>query len=96
MALQQESINSMIATMILDDTDAIPLGNEPIYVDNEIVGKSTSASFGYRVGKPVALLLLKNVEAISAIEGGKTIDVQIDIAGEKFSGSAFSGPAYQS
>ena len=44
----------------------------------------------------MALLLLKNVEAISAIEGGKTIDVQIDIAGEKFSGSAFSGPAYQS
>lgn len=44
-----------IASVVLDYPDAVPLGDEPIYFRDRIIGKTTSAAFGYRLGRPVAL-----------------------------------------
>ena len=49
-----------IVSLRLADLDAVPLGNEPVYHDGQIIGKTTSASFGYRVGYPVALAYIDN------------------------------------
>ena len=70
----------------LDDKGAIPLGNEPIYFNNEIVGKTTSASFGYRIGAPLALgdIFKKNEEILN--EG---VRVSIDIGRDFFEGTVF-------
>ncbi|MCP4390660.1 MAG: hypothetical protein GY802_20360, partial [Gammaproteobacteria bacterium] len=53
-----------------------------------IVGKTTSAAFGYRVGKPVAIAF---VDSAVAAEGG---EVEVDIAGEHWRGSVSSRPVF--
>ena len=67
-----------IVSLRLADIDAVPLGNEPVYHDGQIIGKTTSASFGYRIGCPVALAF---IDSAMAIDG---TDVFIDIAGTHF------------
>jgi glycine cleavage system aminomethyltransferase T len=37
------------------DKEVMPLGNEPVYAGVQLVGQVTSAAYGYRVGRPVAL-----------------------------------------
>ena len=54
----------------------MPLGNEPVLAGNRIIGKTTSAAFGYRVGRPVAIAL---VESGAVIDGGA---VEVNIGGE--------------
>jgi len=58
---------------------------QPVYANGKIIGKTTSAAFGYRVGKPVAL-------ASILIDAG--LDVKINIGGEKFSGRVSASPVF--
>ncbi len=69
---------TMIASILLNDNLVFPLGNEPVYLQGKIIGKTTSAAFGYRVGKPVALASL-STDAIGSV-------VEVDIAGERYRG----------
>ena len=55
MRLRQERRNSRIGTILFDDPDVVPQGGEPVYCDGEIAGKTTSAAFGYRVGRALAI-----------------------------------------
>ena len=48
-------IENSVVSLIFEDPSAIPLGHEPIYLGDAIVGQITSGAFGYRVGAPVAL-----------------------------------------
>jgi len=84
---RDEGIRSRIVTILLDDKDAVPLGNEPVYVGSEIVGKTTSAAFGYRVGRPLALA------EIDATIGENTA-VEIDIARRMSPGRVTLQPAF--
>lgn len=68
------------------DQDAVPLGQEPIYAGGQIVGQTTSASYGFRVGAPVALGLARGLRA------GQT--VQVDIAREMFDAQVVIGALY--
>ena len=72
--------NQMVS-IILDDCDAAPLGNEPVYHNGEIIGKTTSAAFGYRVGKSVAIAQLHLPQPMDQLP------VEIDIARQLFSGT---------
>ena len=72
---------------VLDDAEAVPLGNEPIYCGDRIFGQTTSAAFGYRVGKPVAL---GYVEA--PVTDGQP--AEIDIARNLFAGRISTSPAW--
>ena len=64
-----------IVSLRVADMVAVPLGNEPVYHDGQIIGKTTSASFGYRVGYPVALAYIDNDIAVNGA------NVSINIAG---------------
>ena len=70
-----------IASLVLDDADAVPLGGEPVWSGDRIVGRTTSASFGYRIGRPVALAVIETVRLGEAGEPR----VEIGIAGDRFS-----------
>ena len=72
-----------MVTIVLDDADAVPLGSEPVYLHERIVGKTTSAAFGYRIGKPVALAMIDTERLAEA----RTRRIAIDIAGTRASGS---------
>ncbi len=80
---------SHIVSVLLDDDRGCPLGNEPVYHDGALVGQTTSAAFGYRVGKPVALVHL-NIS-------GKRLDgasVQVDIARQLFESTIVCRPVF--
>jgi len=77
-----------LISVILDDEAAVPLGNEPVICDGRIIGKTTSASFGYRVGKPVALALIETAYG----EQGRSCAV--DVAGSQFRGIIIDGAVY--
>jgi len=78
-----------IVSIILDDPDAVPLGGEPVLFDDRIVGKTTSAAFGYRVGAPVAIADVSVAEAQQ--DGGR---VHVNIAGTLQAGKMVVGAAF--
>jgi 4-methylaminobutanoate oxidase (formaldehyde-forming) len=92
---QQQPTELWTATLVLDNRDAVPMGSEPVYSHDEIIGKSTFAAFGYRVGKPVALVAITNHEIITALQQRQTIPAALDIAGKRFSGELMNDPAWK-
>ena len=72
---------SRLVSIVLDSQDAWPLGNEPVYRHGRIVGKTTSAAYGYRIGKAVAIALIDSDAAIDGVE------VDVDIAGSQNAGT---------
>ena len=87
---REEGPAQRMVSVLLDDVEAVPLGNEPIHGGNEIVGKTTSAAFGYRVGRPVALAHVKTGQGVD-VEGAR---VQIDIASARFDDTITLKPAF--
>ena len=79
-----------IASVVLDHADAVPLGQEPVYLQDRIVGKTTSAAFGYRIGRSVALAM---IDTGSVSESGER-RVDIDIAGIRFPGTVIFEAAF--
>jgi 4-methylaminobutanoate oxidase (formaldehyde-forming) len=79
---------SRLLSVVLQDREVFPLGNEPLLGDGRIIGKTTSAAFGYRIGRPVALAF---VERTSAEEGAP---VELQIAGEPAKGLLRLAPAF--
>ena len=80
--------SSRLVSVGFSDTDVVPLGNEPVLRDGRIIGKTTSAAFGYRVARPVAIALLES----EAIADGAA--VQVDIAGELTNATLSVGPLF--
>lgn len=79
---------SRLVTIVLDDTDAVPHGSEPVLVDGSIVGKTTSAAYGYRIGAPVAIAALRTDVAKDGTR------VAVRIAAEEAMGRVLLGPAF--
>ena len=69
-----------IVSLLFDDLAAWPHGNEPIFSGDRIVGQTTSAAFGYRVGRPVAIATIDRDACDS--------EVEVDIAGSRFTARA--------
>ena len=65
------------------------LGDEAVSIDGKIVGKTTSAAFGFRVGAPIALAV---IEDSSALENATFVEV--NIAGTLFGGHVLTGAAF--
>jgi len=78
-----------IVTVVFEDENVVPLGNEPVLFDGRIVGKTTSAAFGYRVGSPIALADLDDPEA--RIDGGRVL---VNIAGVPCAGVVKPGAVF--
>ena len=89
---KEQTLSHRIVSIVLDDPEAQPLGNEPVWSGTDIIGKTTSAAFGYRLGKPVALALAD----AKLLAGVETAQVEIDIAGARFSGAARWGRGLRS
>jgi len=86
MARRGKAMRTLV-TVILEDESAVPLGHEPIYNGSTIIGHTTSASFGYRIGKPIALA---HVHAMNP--GG--LEIELDITGSRFRGRLQFTPAF--
>ncbi|WP_299288297.1 FAD-dependent oxidoreductase [uncultured Tateyamaria sp.] len=86
LAKQTETGALSMVTILLNDDAANPIGHEPIYLDGKIIGQTTSAAYGFRVGAPIALAHVSNARDGAAIE--------VDIAGVKAPGRMLVGPAF--
>ncbi len=69
-----------VVSLLLEDAESTPIGNEPVLSAGRIVGKTTSAAFGYRLGRPVAIATMEKavLEDPGAGDGGT---VELAIAG---------------
>ena len=89
-AKKSQPLQRQLVSIIFDDETAVPIGQEPVYIDNTILGKTTSAAFGYRIGKPLALAMLQTY----ALNWDDIRRVEIDIAGHRTAGTICYKPAF--
>jgi len=85
--IRNHPVDTRIATIVFTDAESVPLGNEPVYSGERIIGKTTSACYGYRVDAPLALAL------VSTVPSTAPASVQVDIAGVRHNGRLIDGPA---
>ena len=78
-----------IVTILLDDPEAVPHGGEPVVFEGEMVGMTTSAAYGYRIGRPLAIADIRLADA--RLEGAT---VEIDIGGKRWPGRATRRAAF--
>ena len=74
-ALKEKISNGIkikIVYLEVDTEDADPLGNEPVYFDNKIVGVVTSGGYGFRVKKSLAFAYIN-----SSVIDVKEFEIQI-------------------
>jgi 4-methylaminobutanoate oxidase (formaldehyde-forming) len=67
---------------VLDDTDVLPIGGEPIWQDSKIVGQVTSAAFGHTLGRAVAMGYVRVGERTPAeamAEQGYAIEIAAEL-----------------
>ena len=50
--------NSFVTLEIKDVEDADVLGNNPIYINEKLIGRATSGGFGFRLNKSIALAMI--------------------------------------
>ena len=79
LAWQQRGFGNAFVTLEVDGpNDADPLGNNPLTVGGEMVGRSTGGSYGFRVERSLALAMVK--PELAAV--GTALD--IEVLGERY------------
>jgi len=86
LAKRDQAPSSEMVSLLFNDVNAWPLGNEPVYLDGKIIGKTTSAAYGYRVGAAVALAYVNPVP--------ENTKIKVDIAGQMFGAKVSLTPAF--
>ncbi len=84
-ALADRAPAKRLRCLVLDDPRSVALGNEPVRVDGEIVGRVTTGGFGYTVGRSIAYAYLP-----PACDVGTAVEV--DIFGEWIAGTVAAEP----
>ncbi|WP_170765645.1 GcvT family protein [Ruegeria lacuscaerulensis] len=77
LAERRDNSKRCLVTVVINDETAVPVGHEPVYADDRIVGHTTTACFGYRTGKPLALAYVQ-------LDNAEGKEVEIDIAGKHY------------
>jgi glycine cleavage system aminomethyltransferase T/glycine/D-amino acid oxidase-like deaminating enzyme len=73
--------------IVLEDPRSVALGNEPVRVENEIVGRVTSGGYGYTVARSIAYAYVP-----AELDFGAA--VEIDIFGRWIAGEIVSEPLF--
>jgi glycine cleavage system aminomethyltransferase T/glycine/D-amino acid oxidase-like deaminating enzyme len=73
--------------LVLDDPRSVALGNEPVRVEGEVLGRVTSGGYGYTVERSIAYAYLPSEIGMGAI-------VEVDIFGEWVAGEVAREPLF--
>jgi glycine cleavage system aminomethyltransferase T/glycine/D-amino acid oxidase-like deaminating enzyme len=73
--------------LVLDDPRSVALGNEPVRVDGEIVGRVTTGGYGYTVGRSIAYAYLPPAHDVGTA-------VEVDIFGQWVAGAVAAEPLF--
>ncbi len=52
--VRENGFSRRLVTLLIDDPNAVVMGNEPVYDGDKVIGQITSGNYGYSVGKYVA------------------------------------------
>ncbi|HUY58831.1 MAG TPA: FAD-dependent oxidoreductase [Solirubrobacteraceae bacterium] len=86
-ALRERPVARRLRCITLGDPRSVALGNEPVRVGGEVVGRVTSAGYGYAVERSIAYAYLPpEVDVGSSVE--------LDIFGEWVAGEVAAEPLY--
>lgn len=75
---KKEGVSARLATIRIDAPDRDPFGNEPVYHNQRMVGRTTSGGYAHYLGSSLAL---GYIEPQAADIGAK---VEVEMLGEKF------------
>ena len=89
--------NRLVTLEVHDATDADPLGNNPMFAGGELVGRATGGNYGFRVGKSLALAMVRpdlaepgtalEIDVLGAMHGATVIgESPYDPGNEKLRG----------
>lgn len=91
---KEKGLGYQFLTVVLDNSEATIWGNEPVCYQDDIIGRTTSAAHGHRIGKPVAIVLIKceNIPVKKAEDGSFLVTVLV--GGKSETGRALKVAAY--
>ena len=72
-AAREAGMRKRLACLVIDDPRSVALGNEPVRVDGEIVGRVTSGGYGFAVQRSIAVAYLPP----ALVEVGQRGEVEI-------------------
>jgi 4-methylaminobutanoate oxidase (formaldehyde-forming) len=81
------SATRQLRCVVLEDPRSVALGNEPVRINGEVIGRVTSGGYGYTVARSIAYAYLP-----ADIEVGAAVEV--DIFGEWVSGEVTREPLF--
>jgi 4-methylaminobutanoate oxidase (formaldehyde-forming) len=89
----EDGVQKRLAIFTLENPEPLLLGEEPIYRDGEMVGRTTSAAYGHTVGRSVGMGYVENDDGVDAayIRSGS---YEIEIGAERFPATASLRPPY--
>ena len=87
-AAREAGPRTKLCCLTLEDPRSVALGNEPVRVDGEIVGRVTTGGYGYTVGRSIAYAYLppEHADAGTAVEA--------EIFGEWVAGEVATEPLF--
>ena len=90
---RENGVDKRLAIFVLEDPEPLLLGDEPIFRDGVIVGRTTSGNYGHALGRSVAMGYLKNEEGATPawIRGGA---YEIELATQRFPARVRLTPPY--
>ena len=88
LAAKEEGPRQRLACIALDDPRSIALGNEPVRVDGDIVGRVTTGGYGYTVERSIAYAYLPPPLSVPGTA------VAIEIFGEWVDGAVAAEPLF--
>jgi glycine cleavage system aminomethyltransferase T/glycine/D-amino acid oxidase-like deaminating enzyme len=86
-ALAERPVTRRLRCLVLEDPRSVVLGNEPVRVDGEVVGRVTSGGYGYTVGRSIAYAYLPPEHDVGTA-------VEVDIFGRWIAGEVAREPLY--
>jgi glycine cleavage system aminomethyltransferase T/glycine/D-amino acid oxidase-like deaminating enzyme len=86
-ALAARSPERRLRCLVLDDPRSVALGNEPVRIDGEVVGRVTTGGYGYTVERSIAYAYLPPDHDVGTA-------VEVDIFGRWIPGEVASEPLY--
>ena len=85
---KEKGIAEQLVLMTVDADDADAIGDEPVFHENEIVGRVTSGGYGHMVQKSLAMAYVKS----NLSKPGTRFEVLI--LGERYSAKVVQKPYY--
>ena len=83
LAQRATPLGKRLVSFVLDDPEALPWGDEPIWCEGAIVGSTTSAAYGHTLGRAVAMGYVRREGGVDAAYLA-TARFEIEIAGDRF------------